>query len=85
MIIAKEVGVRMIKDYFEIEASKATQQYGFQKGSNLFGDEGYQAAKDELEKNLFGRGCIDILSTYNVPWNFIKQTLGYLMFLKKKQ
>ena len=66
MNVAKEVGVRMMKEYFEIEASKATPQYGFRKVLNLFGDEGYQAAKDELEKNLLGRGCIDMLSTYNV-------------------
>ena len=61
MVIA-EVGVRMIKEYFEIEAPKAIPQYGFRKGLKLFGDEGYQAAKNELKVNLLGRGCIDMLS-----------------------
>ena len=46
----------------ELEASKSTPQYGFRKGQKLFGDKGYQAAKDELETNLLGRGCIDMLS-----------------------
>ena len=27
MVIAEEVGVRMMKEYFKIEASKATHQY----------------------------------------------------------
>ena len=48
MIVAEDVGVRMMKEYFEIEASKATPQYRFEKGLELFSDEGYQATKDEL-------------------------------------
>ena len=52
---------------------------------NLFGDESYQAAKDELEKNILGRGCIDKLLTYHITWDIRKQALGYLMFLKRKQ
>ena len=85
MIIVKEVGVRMTKEYFEIKASKATPQYGFRKGLNLFGDESYQAAKDELEKNLLEGGYIDMLSTYNFSWDIRKRALGYLMFLKRKR
>ena len=38
MVIADQVGVRMMKEYFDIEASKATPQYGFRKGLQLFGD-----------------------------------------------
>ena len=49
MVIAKDVGDRMMKEYFEVEASKETPQYRFQKGLNLYGNEGYQAAKDKLE------------------------------------
>ena len=41
MRVAVHVGVRMMKEYFKIEASKATPQYGFRKGLKLFGDEGY--------------------------------------------
>ena len=41
MIITNEVCVRMMKEYFEIEASKLTPQYGFRKGLHLFDDEDY--------------------------------------------
>ena len=59
----------MMKEYFEIEASKSTPQYGFRKGLKLFGDKGYQAAKDELEANLLGRGYIDMLSWKDLTWD----------------
>ena len=83
MKVAEQVGVRMMKEYFEIEASKATPQYGFRKGLTLFGDKGYKAAKNELKVNLLGRGCIYMLSLKNLTWDIRKQVLGYLMFLKK--
>ena len=62
ILVAEQAGVQMMKEYFEIEASKSTQQYEFRKGLKLFGDKGYQDAKEELKKNLLGRGCIDMLS-----------------------
>ena len=31
IIIAEDVGVRMMKEYFEIKVSKTTPQYGFRK------------------------------------------------------
>ena len=61
-MVAEQIGVRMMKEHFEIEASKEPPQYGFRKGLTLFGDKGYQAAKYELKVNLLERGCIDILS-----------------------
>ena len=85
MMVAEQVGVHMMKEYFEIEASKATPQYGFRKGLTLFGDKGYQAAKNELKVNLLGRGCIDMLSWEDLTWDIRKQALGYLMFLKQKR
>ena len=36
MVVAEQAGVRMMKEYFEIEASKSTPQYGFRKGLKLF-------------------------------------------------
>ena len=84
-MVTEEVGVRMMKEYFETEASKATPQYGFRKGLKLFGDKDYQATKDELKVNLFERGCIDMLSSNNLTWDIIKQASGYLIFLKRKQ
>ena len=82
MIITKEVGFRMMKKYFEIQALKATPQYRFRKRLKRFGNKGYQAAKDELEKNLLGRGYIDVLSSENLTWDIRKQALWYLMCLK---
>ena len=66
MVVAEQAGIRMMKEYFKIEASKLTPQYEFRKRLKLFGDEGYQAAKNELEANLLRRGCIDILSWKNL-------------------
>ena len=65
MMVAEDVGIRMMKEYFEIEASKETQQYGFRKGMNLFGNGDYPVTKDELKVNLLGRGYIDMLSSNN--------------------
>ena len=62
MVVAEQAGIRMMKEYFEIESSKSTPQYGFRKGLKLFSNEGYQVAKDKLEANLLRRGCIDMLS-----------------------
>lgn len=62
MSVAEKAGIQMTKEYIEIEASKLTPQYGFSKGLKMFGDEGYQAAKEELKANHLGRGYIDILS-----------------------
>ena len=84
MMVAEDVGVRMMKEYFEIEASKATSQYGFRKGLKLFGNKGYQATKDKLKVKLLGRGYVDMLSSNNLTWDIRKQTLGYLVFLKRK-
>ena len=84
MMAAEQVGVRMMKEYFEIEASKETPQYGFRKGLTLFGDKGYQAAKNGLKVNLFRRGCINMLSWKDLTWDIRKQALDYLMFLKQK-
>ena len=85
MMVAVHVSVRMTKEYFEIEASKATPQYGFRKRLKLFGDKGYQATKDELKVSLFARGCINMLSSKNLTWNIRKQALGYFVFLKRKE
>ena len=62
MSVAEKEGIKIMNEYFEIEASKLTPQYGFRKGLKLFGDEGYHAAKEALKANLLGRGCIDMLS-----------------------
>ena len=78
-------GANMMQTYFEIKASLLTPQYGFQRGLELFGDEGYQAALKELDKNLVGRGCIEVLPEADVTWEIKQIALGYLMFLKRKE
>ena len=85
MVVVEQSEIRMMKDYFKIEASKSKPQYGFKKGLKLFGDEGYQATKNELEEDLLGRGFIDMLSWKDLTWDIRKQALGYLMFLKRKR
>ena len=84
MVVVKQAGVQLMKEYFKTEASKSKPQYGFRKGMKLFGDKGYQAAKDKLKINLLGRGCIGMLSWKDLTWDIQKQALGYLMFLKRK-
>ena len=44
----EDTASKMLTDYFEMEASKATPQYGFRKGLNVFKQEGYEAAVSEL-------------------------------------
>ena len=68
-VVVEPASVQTMKEYFEIEASKSTPQYRFRKGLKLFGDEGYQAAKNELEVNLLGRGCIDMLPWKDLTWD----------------
>ena len=84
-VVAEKAEVGMMEEHFEIDAWKSTQQYGFRKGLQLIGDEGYQAAKNELEVNLLGRVCINMLSWKDFTWDIKKQALGYLMFLNRKQ
>ena len=62
MMMAEQAGVRMMQEYFELEASKSTPMYGLRKGLQIFGDSGYQATVKELRDNLIGRGCIDVLT-----------------------
>jgi hypothetical protein len=78
-------GANMMQTYFEIEASLSTPQYGFRRGLEIFGDEGYQAALKELDENLVGRGCIEVLPEADVTWEIRQIALGYLMFLKRKR
>ena len=53
-----EIYVKMMEDYFELEASRPTPQYGFIKGLQIFGEKGYQEKVKELKNNLIGIGCI---------------------------
>ena len=81
----QQEGANMMQTYFKIEAPLSTPQYGFRKGLQLFRDKGYQAALKELDKNLVGRGCIEVLPEANVTWEIKQIVLGYLMFLERKR
>ena len=45
----------------EQHASKATPQYGFHKGIKEFHDEGREATKQELYKNLLGMDAVTMV------------------------
>ena len=77
----------MMQEYFELEASKSTPMYGYQKGLQRFCDAGYQTTVKELRDNLIGRGCgcVDVLTEKETTWDIQKRALNYLMFLKPKR
>ena len=77
--------VKAMEEYFTMEASKSTPQYGFRKGLEIFGEDGKQAAMNELKNNLVGRGCLNMLHPHEVTPSIQKKALSYLMFLKRKR
>ena len=77
--------VKAMKEYFNMEASKSTPQYGFRKGLEIFGDDGKEAAINELKNNLVGRGCLNMLTPAEITPSIRKKALSYLMFLKRKR
>ena len=85
MMVAEQAGVKMMQEYFELEASKSTPMYGFRRGLKIFGNPGYQSTVKELKDNLIGRGCIDVLTEKETTWDMRKEALKYLMFLKRKR
>jgi hypothetical protein len=50
--------INTITSYSNIEASKSTPQYGFNRGLKEFGELGYRAAVKELDDNLLGMGAV---------------------------
>jgi len=75
----------IMEEYFQLEASKSTPQYGFKKGLRLFEQEGKEATVKELKDNLIGRGCLEMLDPHEVTNEIRKIALSYLMFLKRKR
>lgn len=74
----------MMTNYFQMEASKSTPQYGFHKGLEIFNEDGWDAAVAELKDNLIGRDCIKMLGKAEITQDIRKCALNYLMFLKRK-
>jgi hypothetical protein len=50
-----------ITSYSNVEASKSTPQYGFNRGLKEFGDLGYEATVKELDDNLLGMRAVKML------------------------
>jgi hypothetical protein len=74
-----------ISSYSNIEASKSTPQYGFNRGLKEFGTPGYEATVKELDDNLLGMGAVRMLKPSEVNKNIRYEALNYLMFLKRKR
>jgi hypothetical protein len=74
-----------IASYSNIEASKSTPQYGFNRGLKEFGSLGYEATVKELDDNLLRMGAVSMLSLSDVNKKIRYEALNYLMFLKRKR
>jgi hypothetical protein len=74
-----------ITSYRNIEASKSTPQYGFNRGLKEFGTLGYEATIKELDDNLLGMGAVRMLKPSKINKNIKYEALNYLMFLKRKR
>lgn len=85
----------MIKNYSDVEpkvspesillASKSTPQYYYTKGIKIFEHAGYKATKQELDENLIGQNCVEMLPVAKLDDGIKKKALNYLMFLKRKR
>jgi hypothetical protein len=80
-----EYVLNTISSYNNIEASKSTPQYGFNRGLKEFGQLGYEATVKELDDNLLGMGAVRMLKPSEVNKNIRYEALNYLMFLKRKR
>ena len=74
-----------IASYNNIEASKSTPQYGFNRGLKEFKDLGYEATVKELDDNLLGMNAVKMLNPSEVNQHIRYEALNYLMFLKRKR
>jgi hypothetical protein len=61
-----------ITSYSNIEASKSTPQYGFNRGLKEFGEFGYKATVKELNDNLLGIGAVRMLKPSELNENIRK-------------
>jgi hypothetical protein len=55
-----------VSSYSNIEASKSTPQYGFNRGLKEFGTLGYEATVKEIDDNLLGMGAVEMLKMYGM-------------------
>jgi hypothetical protein len=62
--------------YSNIEASKSTPQYGFNRGLKEFGELGYEATVKELGDNLLGMGAVKMLKPSELNKNIRYEALS---------
>ena len=74
-----------VTQYQNIDATMSTKQYGMKAGLKVFGDAGLDAVASEIRDNLHGRGVIEPVKRELVTHSIRKQSLPYLMFLKRKR
>jgi hypothetical protein len=74
-----------ITSYSNIEASRSTPQYGFNRGLKEFGTPGYEATVKELDNNLLGMGAVKMLEPSEINRTIRYEALNYLIFLKRKR
>ena len=63
----------------------STPQYGFNRGMNKFGQEGYNATVSELSNNLIGMDAVEMLDKSRITSDVYMNALSYLMFLTRKR
>lgn len=91
---ASDMVLSMIQNYSDmvpkvspksvLTTSKSTPQNYYTKGLRIFEADAYDATKQELDKNLIGRGCVEVLPMTEVNNTIKKKALNYLIFLKRK-
>ena len=66
----------MITGYSNLSVSSATPQYGFNKGFQIFEEDGYKATVSELQDNLIEQGCVNMFEKHNVTSDIQKNSLA---------
>jgi hypothetical protein len=64
-----EYVLNTISSYNNIEASKSTPQYGFNRGLKEFGQLGYKETVKEPDDNLLGMGAVRMLKPSEINKN----------------
>jgi hypothetical protein len=77
--------MNIIASFTNFEASKSTQQYGFNRGMKELRELGFEVTMKELDDNLIGMVAVRMLKPNEVNKNVWSDALSYLMFLKRKR
>lgn len=69
----------------ESHSSKTTPQYKFHMGIKEFCNDGREATKQELYKNLLRMDAVTMVKPENLEKELYLNALTYLMFLREKR